>query len=144
MTNATYTNPQYRPGVVRLRAGRLAAVLLLLLALVVGGGLWFLHLWQEGKTPPVESTMRPAWMKQPSDAIPLTHRRPPGRSTAPPDRGCRNPPATRRACSDNSRSNRKPSKPSSAGPVDGHQPAGGQGRARDRAPPPRHHALYQP
>ena len=65
MTNATYTNPLYRPGVVRLRAGRLIGVLLLLMTLVVGGGLWFLHTYgRKVKTPPVESTTGPAWMKQ--------------------------------------------------------------------------------
>jgi type IV secretory pathway VirB10-like protein len=66
MTTATYTQSQYRPGVVRLRTGRLFVVLLLLVLLVVGGGLWVLSTYgKRVQTKPVESATTPAWIKQP-------------------------------------------------------------------------------
>jgi hypothetical protein len=73
MTTATYTQPQSRPSVVRLRAGRLIALILLVMALVGGGGLWVLHTYgRRVQTKPVESAINPAWLKQrvsyPSDA----------------------------------------------------------------------------
>jgi hypothetical protein len=65
MTTATFNNPPYRPGVVRLRVGRLVAVIVLVMALVVGGGLWFLHAYgRKVTTKPVEHAMSPTWMKQ--------------------------------------------------------------------------------
>jgi type IV secretion system protein VirB10 len=86
MTTATYTQPQYRPGVVRLRVGRVVALIVLAMALVVGGGLWFLHAYgRKVTTKPVESTMSPAWMKQgityPPDAAKTAQA-----LEAPPDR----------------------------------------------------------
>jgi type IV secretory pathway VirB10-like protein len=66
MTNATYTHTPYRPGVVRLRAGRLIALIILVMALIIGGGLWFLHTYGKRVTPPSVDTSatNPAWMKQ--------------------------------------------------------------------------------
>jgi type IV secretory pathway VirB10-like protein len=41
------------------------ALIVLVMALVVGGGLWFLHAYgRKVTTKPVESTTNPAWMKQ--------------------------------------------------------------------------------
>jgi type IV secretion system protein VirB10 len=86
MTTATFRNQPYRPGVVRLRVGRLVALIVLVMALVVGGGLWFLHAYgRKVTTKPVESTMSPTWMKQgityPPDAQKLAQA-----NEAPPDR----------------------------------------------------------
>jgi type IV secretion system protein VirB10 len=65
MTTATFTNQPYRPGVVRLRVGRVVALIVLVMALVVGGGLWFLHSYgRKLTTTPAESTVSPTWMKQ--------------------------------------------------------------------------------
>jgi type IV secretory pathway VirB10-like protein len=86
MTTATFRNQPYRPGVVRLRVGRLVGLIVLVMALVVGGGLWFLHAYgRKVTTKPVASTMSPTWMKQgityPPDAQKLAQA-----SEAPPDR----------------------------------------------------------
>lgn len=65
MTTATFSHQPYRPGVVRLRVGRLVACIILVMALVVGGGLWFLHAYgRKVTTKPVDTTMSPTWMKQ--------------------------------------------------------------------------------
>jgi type IV secretion system protein VirB10 len=65
MTTATYIQQSYRPGVVRLRVGRIVALIVVAMALVVGGGLWFLHAYgRKVTTKPVETTMSPSWMKQ--------------------------------------------------------------------------------
>jgi type IV secretion system protein VirB10 len=65
MNTATYTQQSYRPGVVRLRVGRIVALIVVAMGLVVGGGLWFLHAYgRKVTTKPVESTMSPGWMKQ--------------------------------------------------------------------------------
>ena len=65
MTTATFSHQPYRPGVVRLRVGRLVVLILFVMALVVGGGLWFLHAYgRKVTTKPIESTMSPSWMKQ--------------------------------------------------------------------------------
>jgi hypothetical protein len=60
MNTATFTNQPYRPGVVRLRVGRVVGLIVLVMALVVGGGLWFLHSYgRKLTTTPAESTMSP-------------------------------------------------------------------------------------
>jgi type IV secretion system protein VirB10 len=65
MTTATYTQQSSRPGVVRLRVGRIVALIVIAMGLVVGGGLWFLHAYgRKVTTKPVETTMSPGWMKQ--------------------------------------------------------------------------------
>ena len=65
MTTATYTNPAAVPGVVRLRAGRLGVLLLLLLAVLVGGGFWVLSTFgKKVVTAPVERIIQPSWIKE--------------------------------------------------------------------------------
>jgi type IV secretion system protein VirB10 len=65
MTTATFQHPSVRPPVVRLRVGRLVGVIVLAMALIVGGGLWFLHTYgRKLRSTPVETTTTPGWMKQ--------------------------------------------------------------------------------
>jgi type IV secretion system protein VirB10 len=86
MNTATYTQPQYRPGVVRLRVGRVVACIVLAMAVVVGGGLWFLHAYgRKVTTKPVENTMSPTWMKQGITYPPETQKTAQA-IDAPPDR----------------------------------------------------------
>ena len=65
MTTATYTNPAYQPGVVRLRAGRLVLGVVLVLAVLAGGGFWVLSTYgKKVVTAPVESLVQPSWIKE--------------------------------------------------------------------------------
>ena len=65
MTTATYSNPLYQPAVVRLRTRRLAVLLFLLLAVLVGGGLWVLSTFgKKVVSVPVESLTQPSWIKE--------------------------------------------------------------------------------
>ena len=64
MNTATYTHTPTAPPVVRLRTGRLLAVLVVVALALVGGGFWVLA--TSGKkvvTAPVESIIQPPWIK---------------------------------------------------------------------------------
>ena len=86
MTTATYTNPATVPGVVRLRAGRLGLLLVVLLAVLAGGGFWVLSTFgKKVVTAPVESIIQPSWIKEavayaPEDKAPKVAAAPPDRS----------------------------------------------------------------
>ena len=57
MTQGTYVHTPYSPQVARLRSWRTALVFLLLMALVVGGGIWVLRTYgKRVKAKPVEPT----------------------------------------------------------------------------------------
>ena len=65
MTTATYTNPAAVPDVVRLRAGRLGLLLVVLLAVLGVGGYWLLSTFgKKVQTTPAESLIQPSWIKE--------------------------------------------------------------------------------
>jgi hypothetical protein len=65
MTQGTYVHTPYSPQVARLKSWRAALIFLLLVALVVGGGIWVLRTYgKRVKAKPVEPTAQHAHLKQ--------------------------------------------------------------------------------
>ena len=65
MNTATYTHTPTAPPVVRLRTGRLLAVLVVVALALVGGGFWVLATYgKKVVTAPVESIIQPPWIKE--------------------------------------------------------------------------------
>ena len=65
MTQGTYVHTPYSPQVARLRSWRTALIFLLLMALVVGGGIWVLRTYGKRlKAKPVEPTAQHTNLKQ--------------------------------------------------------------------------------
>jgi type IV secretory pathway VirB10-like protein len=65
MTQGTYVHTPYSPQVARLRSWRTALIFLLLMAIVVGGGIWVLRTYGKRlKAKPVEPTAQHSHLKQ--------------------------------------------------------------------------------
>ena len=85
MTTATYTNPPSQPGVVRVRAGRLGLLLVVLLAVLAGGGFLVLATYGKKVVPaPVERLVQPSWITE-AVAYPVEERAA-APAAAPPER----------------------------------------------------------
>ena len=70
MTQGTYTHTPYAPPIARLRSWRTALVFLVLMAVVVGGGIWVLRTYgKRVKAKPVEPTaqahLKQSWAYEP-------------------------------------------------------------------------------